>query len=378
MRVADRVGNESAWVESSAAAVHVVTKYYYFSGKRVAMRQGSAVYYLHGDHLGSASLVTDGGGNVVSQSRYLPYGKQRWSSGAKLTDFGFTGQRADGFGLMDYHARYYSSALGRFISVDSIVPNAYFPTDYDRYAYSRNSPVIYTDPSGHNWRCGPDGIWCSNNFEEAYGITFEGDWTIRNKAAVRVAVKAVASKSSLTLGWGNAAMAFSMEYYKGVTLAWVNSYEYNGVVYTSGAVTRGSTRIEVASLSELKGKRTAEMAFTDARNNIVHELGHAFANLWNTNDPNNPYDQSGPYGNEQPIDSDYLNNNGFYPSPISAQLTWRQHPCNTAGAACGHETFADMFLGWTFGKWADNNAGEWRDNYMTTNMAEWVPAAARR
>ena len=113
VRATDRVGNESAWVESNAAAVHVVTKYYYFGSKRVAMRQGSAVYYLHGDHLGSASLVTDSGGVVVSQSRYLPYGEQRWTSGAKLTDFGFTGQRADGFGLMDFHARYYSSVLGR-------------------------------------------------------------------------------------------------------------------------------------------------------------------------------------------------------------------------------------------------------------------------
>ena len=30
----------------------------------------------------------------------------------------------------------------------------------DRYAYVRNSPLKYTDPSGHNPECGPDGVYC--------------------------------------------------------------------------------------------------------------------------------------------------------------------------------------------------------------------------
>jgi len=61
---------------------------------------------------GSASLTTDrvppGRGNVVHEARYLPYGGVRWEKGAKTTDYGFTGQRAEAsFGLMDFNARYY-------------------------------------------------------------------------------------------------------------------------------------------------------------------------------------------------------------------------------------------------------------------------------
>jgi hypothetical protein len=72
-----------------------VTKYYYFGSARIAMRKGGVLYYLHGDHLGSTSLTTDASGNPVAQSRYLPYGQERWTSGPARTDFTFTGQRAD-------------------------------------------------------------------------------------------------------------------------------------------------------------------------------------------------------------------------------------------------------------------------------------------
>ncbi|MFN8382522.1 MAG: hypothetical protein U0V02_11300 [Anaerolineales bacterium] len=49
---------------------------------------------------------------------------------------------------------------------DTIVPDPYNSQDYDRYAYARNNPMRYTDPSGHatcegaNWDDGPK---CLNN-----------------------------------------------------------------------------------------------------------------------------------------------------------------------------------------------------------------------
>ena len=97
-----------SWVEAGPVEVNAVTKYYTFGGSRVAMRQGNVVYYLNGDHLGSTSLTTDINGEVVSEVRYVPYGEERWSNGASVTDFGFTSQRSEAsFGLMDYNTRYY-------------------------------------------------------------------------------------------------------------------------------------------------------------------------------------------------------------------------------------------------------------------------------
>ncbi|MBC7250366.1 MAG: hypothetical protein H5T62_08770 [Anaerolineae bacterium] len=115
------------------------------------MRQGDVVYYIHADHLGSVSVVSDGSGALLAAQRYYPYGESRTGELASLpTDFGFTGQRNEGtIGLYDYRARFYDPVLGRFVSADTVVPNPGNPQDLNRYAYVRNNPLRYTDPSGY-------------------------------------------------------------------------------------------------------------------------------------------------------------------------------------------------------------------------------------
>ncbi|MDZ7272424.1 MAG: RHS repeat-associated core domain-containing protein, partial [candidate division KSB1 bacterium] len=145
-----------------------VRRYYYFGGQRVAMRVSGApastptrngVYYIHTDHLGSTSLVTTGedrgglaAGSVWMRQLYEPYGAVRYASnphGPAPTDYGYTGQRATGLGLLDYRARWYSPALGRFLSADTIVPSPGAPQAFNRYSYAGNSPLVFVDPSGH-------------------------------------------------------------------------------------------------------------------------------------------------------------------------------------------------------------------------------------
>jgi RHS repeat-associated protein len=56
----------------------------------------------------------------------------------------------EGFGLMFYNARWYDPALGRFAQADTIVPEQTQGVQaWDRYAYTNNSPVRYTDSTGH-------------------------------------------------------------------------------------------------------------------------------------------------------------------------------------------------------------------------------------
>ena len=51
--------------------------------------------------------------------------------------------------LMDYVARGYSPALGRFVSADTIVPGAGNPAAFNRYMYVRGNPLKLIDPTGH-------------------------------------------------------------------------------------------------------------------------------------------------------------------------------------------------------------------------------------
>ena len=129
-----------------------ITKYYYAGAMRVAMKSGSGTTWLLGDHLGSTSLAVNGAtGQESSEQRYMPFGEVRYSSGALPTKYTFTGQYSNvsDFGLMYYGARWYDVSLGRFASADTIIPGAGNPQSWDRYSYTLNNPVKYTDPSGH-------------------------------------------------------------------------------------------------------------------------------------------------------------------------------------------------------------------------------------
>jgi RHS repeat-associated protein len=128
-----------------------ITKYYYARAQRVAMRQGTALYYLLPDHLGSTSLTTDASGHMLSELRYTAWGEVRYNAGVTPTDYTYTGQYSDSYiNLLWYGSRHYDPALGRFISPDSIVPLASQGVQaWDRFGYANNNPVRYTDPSGH-------------------------------------------------------------------------------------------------------------------------------------------------------------------------------------------------------------------------------------
>jgi RHS repeat-associated protein len=81
----------------------------------------------------------------------MPFGEVRTEVGTiSQTDFSFTGQRSISMlSIMDYIARNYDPAIGRFVQPDSIVPSAANPQSWNRYSYGFNNPSRFTDPSGH-------------------------------------------------------------------------------------------------------------------------------------------------------------------------------------------------------------------------------------
>jgi RHS repeat-associated protein len=114
--------------------------------------------FLLGDHLGSTSVTALANGAFDTETRYYPWGGVRWASGTTPTDYRFTGQMEIAtIGLYFYNSRFYDPSIGRFISPDSIIPNPGDPVSFDRFAYVRNSPLKYIDPSGHKEYCGSQG-----------------------------------------------------------------------------------------------------------------------------------------------------------------------------------------------------------------------------
>jgi RHS repeat-associated protein len=117
----------------------------------VAPESDQTFIYYHADHLGSSNIVTDRSGEIVQHIEYTPYGETRHETnlGVSVNRL-YTGQELDKeTGLYYYNARYYDSKIGRFISPDTLIPDASDSQQFNRYSYVLNNPVMHTDPTGH-------------------------------------------------------------------------------------------------------------------------------------------------------------------------------------------------------------------------------------
>jgi RHS repeat-associated protein len=140
----ERDGNNN-WVQT----------YIHFGNKLVALYRGSNTGFFHQDHLGSTRLVTLSDKSIYENMDFLPFGEQ--IAGGSGVTHKFTEKEHDGESNLDnFGARYYSSALGRFMTPDwaakpITVPYADFgdPQSLNLYSYVKNNTLSTTDPDGH-------------------------------------------------------------------------------------------------------------------------------------------------------------------------------------------------------------------------------------
>ncbi len=108
---------------------------------------GSKIY-IHPDHLGSSTVITNQQGEVVENTSYSPFGEVL--SGGTETRYGYEGKEYDTvLGDIDFNARRYDPSRGQFLQPDTIIQNLYDPQTLNRYAFERNNPYKYVDEDGH-------------------------------------------------------------------------------------------------------------------------------------------------------------------------------------------------------------------------------------
>ncbi len=137
-------------------------------------------YFYHGDHLQSATLITDYEGAVYERINYTPYG-ELWleksdNNGENYLPYRFTGKELDSeTGLYYYGARYLDPMYSRWLSTDpalgEYIPQApvsdeakkhnqnlpgmggvFNTVNMNLYHYAGNNPVKYVDPDGNEIR----------------------------------------------------------------------------------------------------------------------------------------------------------------------------------------------------------------------------------
>jgi len=133
--------------DNGAAVSSPSREYIYLGGRLIATIQGTSTVYHHSDHL-SVRTTSDVNGTKIGEQGHYPYGEP-WYSSNTTTKFIFTSYERDSESGNDYAmARYYVNRFGRFCSADPVMGSIADPQSWNRYAYARNNPVNFTDPSG--------------------------------------------------------------------------------------------------------------------------------------------------------------------------------------------------------------------------------------
>ncbi|QYU68070.1 hypothetical protein J4558_25010 [Leptolyngbya sp. 15MV] len=172
-------------------------------GKMIAeysteLSQTPQVSYLTHDHLGSPRILTDENGSIISRRDFRPYGEQiiRFGYGQDTIRKQFATYERDTESDLDFaQARYYSPNLGRFFSIDPENADAEeeIPQSWNAYAYARNNPLKYGDPSGEGVQvCTTSGERQCTDFTEKQWQNFlkinkeSGEYTIKgNKVFIK-------------------------------------------------------------------------------------------------------------------------------------------------------------------------------------------------
>jgi RHS repeat-associated protein len=169
-------------------------EYGYRSGQLLVIAAASAdVKWLVNDQIGTPRMIANKTGSLAGIRRhdYLPFGEELYAgAGGRTSQQGyqnndggrqqFTQKERDNETGLDYFInRYYTSSQGRFTGADPVAMTSQRPPDPQRlnlYVYTRNNPLIFTDPNGLElYATGDAAALYEADLERATGLTLERD-----------------------------------------------------------------------------------------------------------------------------------------------------------------------------------------------------------
>ena len=120
-------------------------------GERISVdKSEESSYYLYDGRNSVTGILTETA-NLTNSYQYDPYGNLTSGTADGVNYYGYNGESTNvKTGLQYLRARYYNAENGTFTTEDSDLGTTENPLTRNRYDYTTNNPLNYSDPTGHS------------------------------------------------------------------------------------------------------------------------------------------------------------------------------------------------------------------------------------
>ena len=120
-------------------------------GERVSVdKSEESSYYLYDGRNSVTGILTENA-NLTNSYQYDPYGNLTSGTADGVNYYAYNGESTNvKTGLQYLRARYYNAENGTFTTEDSDLGTTENPLTRNRYDYTTNNPLNYSDPTGHS------------------------------------------------------------------------------------------------------------------------------------------------------------------------------------------------------------------------------------
>ena len=119
-----------------------VQRTYTYGLSGISENQSSSVSFYGYDGHGNVRLLTNASAAVTDRYDYDAFGLPCGQFGATPNVYRHSGERCDAnLGLYNLRARYYSAAVGRFLTSDSTEGSSHDPSSLHKYLYTADNTV---------------------------------------------------------------------------------------------------------------------------------------------------------------------------------------------------------------------------------------------
>ena len=120
-------------------------------GERISVDKSTeSSYYLYDGRNSVTGILTENA-NLTNSYQYDPYGNLTSGTADGVNYYAYNGESTNvKTGLQYLRARYYDAENGTFTTEDSDLGTTENPLTRNRYDYTTNNPLNYSDPTGHS------------------------------------------------------------------------------------------------------------------------------------------------------------------------------------------------------------------------------------